>query len=290
MAPTFLPEPAFAADDAQKLAKTDLTKCSLLLNIGSHLLSYAIFDPRDQYFISLKGYYFDLDTHGHPLIEFLEQFFDRDKILFTAFSQTKISFDTPEFTLIPLDLYDPALKREYLGLIHPEYGTQSLLIDQINAHKAVNLYAVDKNVSGYLKKEFRAARYYHTETAFLCALMKYEEQAGKRIYVRIMTDRITITVMDDGRLLMMQPYVISHGMDALYYVTNAMKRHQFRPEETRVFLSGEIEEDSPLYLELHYEIPSVSWLKHPAAFHYVPAFRDYPEHHFYNLLSLASCE
>jgi hypothetical protein len=292
MTATFIPEPAFAIDDPQRMAKTDLTRCTLLMNVGAHQLSYAVFDPHDQCFIALKGYYFDTGAEEAPLLEIMEQCFNHDKILFTAFSKIKISFDNPEFTLVPASLFDPALKREYLALLNPEYPHRSLLHDQININslKAVNVYAVSKNTAGYLKKEFSAARYYHTETAFLSSLLKHEDHSGNRIYVRVLPGRITVVVIASGKLMMMQPYAINHGTDALYHVLNAIRRLHIQHERVQIFLSGEIEDSSPLYKELLYEIPEVSWLRRPDAYHYTQGFSRYPDHHFYHLLSLASCE
>jgi len=290
MAVTIINEPAFTAEDAPRLAKTDLTQCTLLMNIGPHQLAYALQDPQDQTFISVKGYFFDTGTAGHSLIEILEQCFDHNKILFTAFHNTRISFDTPEFSLIPSDLYDPALKREYLRFLHPDHPGYVLMYDQINSQKAVNVFGADKNVAGYLKKEFPSARFYHAQTAFLCSLIKYEPQDERRAYIRVLTDSVIITILESGKLLMMQNYPIFHSTDALYFTVNALRQLHLPAGSTRIFLSGEIEDDAPLYLELLHGLSAVSWLKRPEGFHYVQAFTEYPDHYFYNLISLATCE
>lgn len=291
MAPTVINEPAFAAEDASRLAKTDLTRCTLLMNIGPHQLAYAILDPEDQAVISVKGYFFDTGSEPDGLIRILEQCFDRDRMLFTAFLETRISLDVPTCCIIPSDLYDPALKREYLSFLHPVPPDSVLWYDQVNSQKLVHLYAADKNLAGYLKKEFPAARFYHTQTAFLCALVRFAPtREPAYACVRVLTDSVIVTVVREGQLLMMQAYPITHPTDALYHTVNALMQLGLAPADTPVFLSGEIEEDSPLYLELVQASLEIHWLKRPAGFRYAPSFGEYPAHHFYHLISLASCE
>lgn len=290
MAATFTPAPAFTVDDPHRLAKTDLTGCELMMAISHHQLIYTLFDPQDQYFIALKGYYFDSSASTHAWLEIIEQCLDQDKILFTAFRKTHIAFESPRFTLVPDALYDSGLKKDYFSFLYPGQPGQALFSDQIDAVKAVNLYAVDKDVAGYLKKEFRNARYYHSETAFLAGLLKHESLASTGVYIRVLAGCMVLTVLDGDRLLLMQPYAIDQSSDALYHIVNTLKQLQLSPDKIQVRISGEVEEDSPLYRELSYELPTLSWLKRPAAYGYVPGFDQYADHHFYNLLSLASCE
>jgi hypothetical protein len=290
MATTFKPAPAFTVEDPNRLAKTDLTQCELMMNISHHQLIYTLFDPEDQTFIALKGYYFDSSGSTHALLEVIEQCLDQDKILFTAFHKTRIAFDSPHFTLVPSSLYNPGLKKNFFSFLYPGQPGQALLHDQIDALKAVNLYAMDKNVTGYLKKEFRHARYYHSETAFLTGLLAHEPLKDTRAYIRVVSGCMVLTVLEQDRVLLMQPYAIHQSMDALYHIVNALTQLNISPGELQVRISGEIEEDSPLYRELSYELPALSWLKHPPSYHYVSGFEQYADHHFYNLLSLASCE
>lgn len=290
MAATLIHEPAFTAEDSARLSKTDLTRCTLLMHIGPHQLAYTLLDPETQTFLAVKGYYFDAGTGGYSLIEILEQCFDQNRILFTAFQQTRISFDTPEFTLVPSAVFDPTLKRDYLSFLHPEHPHSFVLYDQLRADKAVNVFRADKDVAGYLKKDFPSARFYHAQTAFLEAIRKYGPLGGSQAYVRVVTGSIIVTVVSSGKLLLMQNYPITHGADALYFTVNALKQLRLPAGSTEVYVSGEIEDDAPLYQELVQEIPTLAWLRRPEAFSYVPAFEDYPGHYFYTLIALASCE
>ncbi|TAN15317.1 MAG: DUF3822 family protein [Chitinophagaceae bacterium] len=290
MTASYIAEPAFLAEDPHKLAKTDLTKCTLLMNVGPALLMFAVYEPQNKYLITLKGYFFDIHDQEGSLLETLEQCFDQNRILYTAFQDIKISFDNHEFTLIPDELYDPSLKKEYLTFLHPESAGQSFQTDRIEFLNAVNVYAVDKNTAGYLRKEFGSAKFYHAETAFLSSVMQEADNAATRLYVRVQQGHITITVIVEGKLKLVQPYPIYHGMDVYYFVLNTVKSLHLNDRHVEVFLSGQINEESSVYKELIYGIPSVSWLKRPKNITYSRDFNKYPDQYFYILASLAQCE
>lgn len=290
MTASYLAEPAFLAEDSHRLSKTDLTKCTLLMNIGPTVLMFAIFDPQDNCLITLKGYFFDINEREESLLEILEQCFDQNRILYTGFQHVKISFDDHEFTVIPRPLFSPSLKKEYLTFLNPEFPDQSYLTDQIESLNAVNVYSVDKNTAGYLHKEFSNAKFYHAETVFLFSLMKQTANAANSLYVRVQQGHITITVMVGGELKLVQPYPIYHGMDVYYFILNAIKSLQIGDQLVEVFLSGQINEDSSVYKEVVYGIPDVAWLKRSNDINYIKDFNKYPEQYFYILTSLALCE
>ncbi|MGH2644707.1 MAG: DUF3822 family protein, partial [Chitinophagaceae bacterium] len=255
-----------------------------------YLMMFAVLDPQDQCLITLKGYYFDKIEREGFLLEILEQCFDQNRILYTDFQNVKISFDNPEFTLVPDTLFNPAFKKEYLTFLNPEYPDQSFYTDPIESLKAVNVYSVDKNTAGYLRKEFKNAKYYHAETVFLSSIMKQTDTNANHLYVRVQQGHITVTVMAAGRLKLIQPYPIYHGVDVYYFILNAIKSLQLGDQKVEVFVSGQINEESSVYKELIYGIPTVSWLKRQESISYIKDFNKYPGQYFYILTSLAQCE
>lgn len=285
-----LPEPGFVIEDAPELAQTDLTTCMLFMNVGHEQLAYTIYNPAKRCFISLKSYYFETGRIANKVLEILEQCFDTDKMLYIDFKEIRLSFDYPEFTLVPAEKYDKKLKSRYLSLLYPEQPDQVFLRDPVRKPNAVNVYSLNKNVAGYLKKEFGKAHIYHSETAVLNTLMQQKETAEHRVYVRVLPKRITLTILSGDRLLMMQPYAIHHEMDALYYVLNAINQFNLPFGKTEIRLYGDIDENSPVYQKLHFEADTISWLARPGNFNYVDTFNRFPDHYFYNLVSLALCE
>lgn len=289
MADIFLPDPAFEVEDAQKLAETNLGRCMLLMTVGLQQIGYAVYDPASKYLMALKTYYFEVKRNEQQLLKIIEQFLDANKMLYKDFKEIKLSFDHPEFTLVPQELYEDKLKQQFLSFLYPGQPDQDVLCDHIVHADIINIYSTNKIIADHLKKEFDQAHIFHSETVMLNMLMQKERKTENEVFVRIQPQHITVTILSDGRLLMMQPYVIHHEMDAVYYVMNAIKQQNLSLQDIDLKLSGDIDEESPLYQKLHYDMGEASWLKRPEALSYAKEFEQYPEHYFYNLVSLALC-
>lgn len=289
MTASYITEPAFLIEDSHQLAKTDLTKCTLLMNIGPSQILFAVMDPHAGNLLSLKGYFFEAAEQEHSTLEVLDQCFDQNRILSTAFGDIRVMFDNPFFTIIPEPLFDPGLKSSYLNLLYPSFPDHSYHADHIASLKIVNVYAINKNIIGYLKKEFNSARYFHAETIFLASLQEESGSSKTRLYVRVQQGHITITLFKNGRLQMMQPYSIYYGADVYYFVLNAVGKLEAEDESVEIILSGQINQESSVYKELSVNIPRITWLKPPEKENYIRKFTKYPDHYFYTLLAMLTC-
>lgn len=289
MPSNYLPMPVFSLNDADSLAKTDLTSCFLLMTTGGNHLHYAIYDPEAKKFIYLKGYYFDTKNNNQDTLYILEKCFDADKIVFTDFKQVKISFDNPTYTFVPSEYYSKEVKKDYFSMLLPSWDEQKICKDALADAALTNIYGVDKNLIGYLKKEFSLARYFHAETAFLQSVWPSSSE-GNRIYVRVSAERVSLTVISGNKLCLAQSYNIKHTRDTLYYVLNSLSRFGMDRENVRLLLSGEVESGSSIFQELSYEVPGTTWLNRSDQYQFTAPFGEYPLHYFYNLTALASCE
>lgn len=290
MPSTYIPTPVFSLSDADSLAKTDLTQCVLLMAASLDQLHYTIYHPAEKKFIYLKGYYFHSKNKNQDMLAMLEQCFDSDKIIFTDFKQVKILFDDPLFTLVPAAYYSKELKKDYFAMLMPGAENQKIHHDVLQKEGIVNIYAIDKNLLGYLKKEFASVHYFHSETIFLQSVLASSQAADDRVYLSMAAERITVTVISNNKLLLAQSYPIGHIKDALYYTLNAIHQFNLAPDKVDLYLSGEVESNTPLYKELRHEIPGTHWLNRRDEYQFVSAFDEFPPHYFYNLTALASCE
>lgn len=289
MASSFIPAPVFSLSDTESLSKTDLTRCSLLLSAGMDHLHYAIYHSDYKKFIYLKGYYFNPKEEVQNILSILEKCFDADRIIFTDFNEIKITFDNPLFTFVPADYYDKTLKKDYLSMLIPGMENHQLHQDALPGCSMVNIYSVNKHLMGYLKKEFSQARYFHAETVFVQSVLKSAPSSANNVYVRMASERVTVTVVSNGQLQLAQSYYIRHTRDCLYYALNAIRQLKLDPGHVRLLLSGEVESQSPIFQELHHEVPQTAWLERPMGYHFVSSFGQYPPHYFYTLIALAAC-
>ena len=158
--------PAFAVDD-ETLLETDLTACNLLVLVGNGTFSYVVYNDATKKFLALKSYRYHPSKLAVADLEMIEQVFDTDKLLLTAFKSILLAFKTSDSALVPGPYYMSSLKKEYLHLSVPEKIQEAILADHSPELEAVNVYSIDKDLLGFLRKEFSTDLVIHANTALL---------------------------------------------------------------------------------------------------------------------------
>ncbi len=289
MAEALIPASVLDVEDAAELAHTDLTQCVLLVNAGMRRFSYAILDPARDRFLSLREFSMVPPSTDHAHLRTLEQLFDANKLLYTDFREVRLSVDFPEFAIVPAALFDAARKKQYYQMLFPGQPSPSVYADNLPEFDAVNLFGVDKNTVGYLKKEFGSSGVFHTETALLRGLRALAGPEENISFLRLLPGRVTLTVFSRGSLLLMQAYRTDVPEDGLYHVLNAWKQLGLNARDMRLQVFGEGLDNDPLYQALSRAGAQCGWLEALASGHFVYAFHSLPPHRFYHLTALGSC-
>jgi len=282
--------PSYAVDD-ETLLETDLTTCHLLVLIGKGTFSYAVFDPAIQKFLALKSYSYQPQKMAIADLEMIEQVFDVDKLLLTAFKSVLLAFDTPECSLIPETHYVPRLKKDYLHAVHQEKLQEAVLADIMPALSIVNVFAVDKDLLGFLRKEFSTDRIIHAHTALLQSYpMDLDYQSGDGVaFVEVQRNRFTLTVYTSGNLLIQQQHEYEEGLDIVYHLVNTLRQLGVDEQKIKVKLSGALATDSQVYQEVFKFIPRLEWTQRLSGFKYITQMQEIPGYYFHNLYALALC-
>lgn len=283
-------QPTYAIDDAT-LLETDLTTCTLLVLIGAGTFSYAVMSPLQRKFLALKSYSYQPKTVAMADLEMIEHIFDADRLLFTAFKEVLLAFDSPDNTLVPEAHFQPQLKKDYLRAVLPEKIHEAVLTDLLPELGIVNVFAVDKDMLGFLRKEFSTDRVIHAHSALLKAYQADRDvQHPEGIAcIEVAAQQFTLTIYAAGTLQMQQQYTYRSGLDIVYYIVNSLRQLGFAEQESRIKLGGAVTQDSQVYQELNRFLPRLEWAHKPDGFLYIPKMNELPPHHFHNLYALALC-
>lgn len=281
--------PVYTVDD-ESLLETDLTTCHLLVLVGNGYFSYVVYDPAVEKCLALKSYQFQPRQTTADL-EMIEQVFDADKLLFTAFRSVLIGFDTTSSTLVPDAHYDPQLKKDYLHIAYREKMQEAVLADTLPELSLVNIYAVDKDLLGYLRKEFSTDRMLHANTALLKAYpYDFDFRNSEGIaFMEIQQQQLTLTVYTSGRLLSQQSLNYQSGLDAVYHLVNTLRQLGLDEQQVKVKLGGAVTTDSQVYQELYKFLPKLEWMQRLPGLQYITKMQEIPGYYFHNLYALALC-
>lgn len=280
-------QPAYRIDD-ESLSETDLTSCTLLMMVGERQFNYAVLDPSENTFIALKTYLSQPGESRKPELELIEQCFDTDKLLYTAFQQTRIAFNVHKNVLVPARLYHPELKQEPLFLVHGEGPDEKVMTDEVPLMDLVNVYAVNRNILGYLKKEFPAAILCHAVTPLLNVLHQMETASENILYLLVQSGWFQTLVFSGGKLLYQRQMDYVTPLDIVYHTLNILLQLGLVPEQTRVTMSSDIQENAQIHEGLSGYYPILDWLERPAGHKYIDKFSNYPTSYFFHLFTIAS--
>ncbi|MFY0254277.1 DUF3822 family protein [Chitinophaga sp. 30R24] len=282
--------PAFTVDD-ETLLETDLTTCYLLVLVGSGTFSYVVYDPAIQKFLALKSYHFTPQKLALADLEMIEQVFDTDKLLFTAFKSILLAFNTGSGVLVPHMYYMSSLKKDFLHLSAPEKVQEAVLSDQLSGLSMVNIYSVDKDLLGFLRKEFSTDLVVHANSALLQSYpidLDFNAPGGIA-FVEIERHSFTITVYAGGKLLIQQEIDYQVGLDVVYAVVNVLRQLELDEQQVRVKLGGALATDAGVYQEMYKFIPHLEWMQRLPGFNYINKMQEIPGYYFHNLYALALC-
>ncbi|HEY9262550.1 DUF3822 family protein [Chitinophaga sp.] len=282
--------PAFTVDD-ETLLETDLTACYLLVLVGSGTFSYVVYDPVAKKFLALKSYHFTPRKMALADLEMIENVFDTDKLLFTAFKSILLAFNTGNGVLVPHQYYMPSMKKDYLHLAMPEKVQEAILSDLLPGLPMVNIYSVDKDLLGFLRKEFSTDLVIHANSALLQSYpMDLDFNAANGIaFVEVEQHTFMVTVYVGGKLLIQQESDYQTGLDVVYTVVNILRQLDLDEQLVKVKLGGVIATDAGVYQEMYKFIPHLEWIQRLPGFNYITKMQEIPGYYFHNLYALALC-
>ncbi|MBO9728189.1 MAG: DUF3822 family protein [Chitinophaga sp.] len=282
--------PAFTVDD-ETLLETDLTACYLLVLVGNGTFSYVVYEPVAKKFLALKSYHFTPRKMALADLEMIEQVFDTDKLLFTAFKSILLAFNTGNGVLVPHMYYMPSMKKDYLHLAMPEKVQEAILSDLLPQLPMVNIYSVDKDLLGFLRKEFSTDLVIHANSALLQSYpMDFDFQAANGVaFVEVEQHTFTVTVYAGGKLLIQQETDYQTGLDVVYGVVNILRQLGLDEQQVKVKLGGIVATDAGVYQEMYKFIPHLEWIQRLPGFQYITKMQEIPGYYFHNLYALALC-
>ena len=282
--------PAFTVDD-ETLLETDLTACYLFVLVGSGTFSYVVYDPAAKKFLALKSYHFTPRKLALADLEMIEQVFDTDKLLFTAFKSILLAFNTGSGVLVPHEYYMPSMKKDYLHLAMPEKVQEAVLSDLLPAMPMVNIYSVDKDLLGFLRKEFSTDLVIHAHSALLQSYtLDLDFTAANGVaFVEVQQHTFTVTIYAGGKLLIQQEAEYQAGLDVVYTLVNILRQLGLDEQLVKVKLGGAVATDAGVYQEMYKFIPHLEWMQRLPGFNYITKMQEIPGYYFHNLYALALC-
>lgn len=150
-------------------------------------------------------------------------------------------------TCIPKSVYSEEDTEQYRHFLNAPLLAQDYLADRLDFFIK---YFIQDEILQVLKKKFNSFKITHKHAVLhQHILQKYQEKTDG-VFIQFYEKEMLILTVREGALVLINTYKFSVEEDVLYHLFNIFEIWQFELEETPLFLSGMISDDSSLYQKI----------------------------------------
>ena len=263
---------------------TDTSQCSLLIEVGRQGISYIAYTS-DNNCIALSLFHFEASTTNDQVANYLNEIVTEQPLLQRSFNKVNLVYTFPESLLVPDQYVGINTNKEMLELVYGDASDNVIRTDAIANHNLHNVYQVPRQVDSVIMQLFSTAEHGH----FYSLLPGIFKGTGNQLDCIFSTTNITVQLLKEGRLQVIQNFQYKVAEDVVYFLLNVCQRFDVDINNTTVKLHGMIDEESNLYNELNKYFLHQEFGSLPEQFIYNEEIKKYPVHYFNHLFELAAC-
>ncbi|QOI97726.1 MAG: DUF3822 family protein [Flammeovirgaceae bacterium] len=266
----------------------------LLINIGSRDFQTLIVEHTDNRALYLEDYV--LPSVGSPsdLLAVLDNLFDSHALLQAGFWKSiTIAFKNQKFVQVPQALFVDTSLSEYLRFnAKPDTDTEELLYAVLPQSQAVTVFAVPKNLKGWLESVYANNKpvYTHQSAALIEATLHHaKKRQDNPLYIYVDRFKLHILSVQDNALRFYNQFAIQNFSDYVKYIMLVMKLLGMDQKTSEVLLWGYIGKNSPHYHEFYKYINNVTYGGRPDFLRFGYLFDEIQDQHFLDLYGIYLC-
>ncbi|MEO8769191.1 MAG: DUF3822 family protein [Ferruginibacter sp.] len=260
---------------------TGNSSLSLLIEAGDHGISFIWFTKAP---FLVKGVAVYNIVDGYTAMD-IRNIFNSQEIYLTGLSSVTICYDFKESILIPEKYNHAAINEEALSLIYGEDDNVILNKDLVTSASIYNHYRIPKQIEVVFAQRFPKADIFHATSLQLEQL----SQEKNLLYCVIYHNVLKAILYKDGKLQIVQQFGYISPEDVAYYLLNVCEQFGVKPTETKLRLSGMVDEHSKLYMGLCNYFLDISFENVADNIYAQEELKKLPAHFFSHLTALALC-
>ena len=204
----------------------------------------------------------------------------------SEFSSLSVAYNGFPNTLIPSSIYDESYEEKVLNLNTKHFN--NILRDNIHSQETKLIYSVPKQITSIIDSFFPQAKCNAQESILINQYSKLQE-IQEIAYIDICLNKVMITILKSGKLILNNSFNFSTKEDLLYYILFCFEQLKLSTESIRVKLFGEIKKNDENYNILYEYIRNISFGENVQNIIFPDKFRRLEKHQYYGLFSQVLC-
>ncbi len=201
------------------------------------------------------------------------------------YARARILVNTPEFTLVPEDLYSSDLKELYYRYNHPLKDYEQILSARFETQNSILLYKLDEEYISLIKSFHNSPEIIHSSIPYIDYIHDY--QCGENeVFIHQAGHLLSVTTFTNGSLLLHNIHQIDSDNDVVYHTLNTIRQINVNRGMARILYSGTLDEGGYAMKTLLRYVKEILPLKNEFPFELAG---DLKENYFINLLKSTDC-
>lgn len=262
--------------------------CRLLIEISTQSFNYILYTRSpDQLFI-LRQYriYTSGDKNTRDV---LEEIISGDPLLAQFGHNASIVYNFADANLLPSEYYKSELKVPVTKLLYGDTESDLIFDEHVNDWNIHNVYTVSKDLHTLCREKFRSGQYWHLYTMILRWSRDNKMPAGSFARVIFYNDKFVTAFFINGALQLLQTFSYQTPEDVSYYLLLICKQFSIPATQITLNISGLIDTQSPLYIELTKYFEEVHFEGIPSTYGTNGILEEFPSHYFSPMLNMSLC-
>ena len=251
--------------------------------IDANGLSFIILEEKVSR--ALVIYHFEPGISNLTAMNHISDIIAVQPVLQQQFKRVHIIYGYPSSILVPQQFINSNTNAAMLELVFGDMSNMEVRTELLKGKSLTNIYGVPVEIEQVLARNFQFAEYSHV----FSLLPDITEKKGDQLYCIFGTGQLKAILIKGGQQQTLQNFCYKTPEDIIYHLLNRCKNFEVNATEINIQLSGMIDETSPLYKELYKYFLLLNFDGLPQGFQYSEEIKQFPEHYFSHLYSLAAC-
>ena len=259
-----------------------------MIEVSRNRFRFCIFNVPTNAFMWLEDYLVYSLMSDSSLLKTLKTVYQEHAFLAANYWKSiRITFNSPNFTLIPEEFYLVEEASKYLQLAAGRVLTdKEQIFDYHHARfGAVGVFGVEKELMNWFKGMYPAKKIspVHLLDTLIEGIIQEENPNGLHLYFE--EGFVSIIYFKENRLNFCNKFAYKTSPDLVYHVLFVMNELGLSPEETHVVFYGEITMFSEGYSLLSQQLKNINFAHTPKRLKFSQNFDELPEHRYFSLFS-----
>lgn len=241
-----------------QLGKTKEYRLSIQADLNG--FSFSIVDPNQNKLLFL--YNSDFILEGGDMEHFSKKsskLFKELPILTLPYKSVDILIGGPRFTAIPTSIHKHGKGIDTIKRLHHPDELDELHSFEIVAQRMVLLFLANSTLLHVINEHQPNSTIHHSVGTYLTYLPLYPEY--NKLFFQYYKGYVIILACEGDRILHCTSYPAHHFNSALYFLLLTLKEVQFNPEQTTVFISGNLRESD--FYDLSKYFSKIKFFRNP---------------------------